>query len=87
MGRMVEMTLLHFDNIYHNRTAAYTCLQYGIVCIVFADYGRQKIRRCICSILPTATLSTEIKRCLLMAAVFSVHTADRYGAYSYFINF
>jgi len=51
--------------------------------IVFADFGRQQIRRCSYSILPTATPSTKIKRCLLMTAVFSVHTADRYGAYKH----
>ena len=33
------------------------------------------------SLLLMATLFTKIKCCLLMTAVFSVHTADRYGAY------
>jgi len=63
--------------------------QLGIVCelcIMYVDAGRHKIRCSGCSVLPTATLSTKIKLCLLMTAVFLVHTADRYGAYRYFRN-
>ena len=43
--------------------------------------GRQEIRRCHASDLWTATLSTDIKCCLLMTAVLSDHTVDRYEAY------
>ena len=87
--RHVKYTLE--DALVRRRAAGRVSSMYyqksGIVHIAYADDGRCQIRHCGCSVLAMATLSTKNKHCLLMTAVFSVHSADRYGAYIYFKKF